>query len=124
MKLNRFAIPALALTLGVSGLILPQASAQQGPPPPGYGNGQGYGHDQGGWDTPPQEFRDIQRQGFHDGIEGARKDFGNHRQPNVNNREEYRNPRVPRELRHDYRDGFRRGYDAGVAHLMGEMGPR
>src|SRR6202012_530406 len=66
MKLNRLAIPALALALGTTGFVMAEAhSSPQGPPPPGYG----YGQDQGGWDAPPQEFRDIQRQGFHDGIE-------------------------------------------------------
>jgi hypothetical protein len=69
--------------------------------------------------VPPQEFRDIQRQGFHDGIEGARKDFDNHRHPDVNNRDEYRHPHVPPSARDDYREGFRRGYDAGVSHLYG-----
>ena len=87
MKLNRFALPVLAFALGTSGLVL----AEGAPPPPA----AGYGQAPGGWDTPPQEFRDIQRQGFHDGIEGARKDFDNHRAPNVNNRDEFRHPHVP-----------------------------
>ena len=69
--------------------------------------------------TFPSEFTDAQRRGFHDGIEGARKDYENHRAPNVNNRDEYRHPNVPRELRHDYRVGFEHGYDAGVRHMMG-----
>ncbi len=81
-----------------------------GPPPPGYG--------QGGWDAPPQEMNDVERRGFHDGLEGARKDYENHRPPNVNNRDEYRHPNVPPPLRHDYRMGFRRGYAAGVRHMM------
>jgi hypothetical protein len=75
--------------------------------------------DQGGWDAPPAEFRDIQRQGFHDGIEGARKDFDHHRAPNVNGREEYRHPHVDPSARDDYRDGFRRGYDVAMQHLQG-----
>jgi hypothetical protein len=79
----------------------------------------GYAQDHGDWDQPPQEFRDIQRQGFHDGVEGARKDFNNHRRPDVNNRDEYRHPHVPRSDRDDYREGFRRGYETGVAHLYG-----
>jgi hypothetical protein len=59
------------------------------------------------------------RRGFHDGIEGARKDYENHRPPNVNNRDEYRHPNLSRPLWRDYRAGFRRGYQAGVRHLMG-----
>ena len=56
-------------------------------------------------------------------IEGARKDFENHRRPNVNNRDEYRHPNVGGPARHDYRVGFRDGYQAGVAHNSGG-GPR
>ncbi len=67
----------------------------------------------------PSEYTDIQKRGFHDGMEGARKDYENHRRPDVNNRDEYRHPNVPRELRHEYREGFERGYDAGVRHMMG-----
>src|ERR1700675_313299 len=101
MKINRLAIPALAIALAAPGFVLAQSYA---PPAPGYGQGSG------GWDVPPQEFRDIQRQGYHDGIEGARKDFDNHRAPNVNNRDEYRHPHVSPSAREDYREGFRRGY--------------
>ena len=28
------------------------------------------------WDAPPREFNEVQRRGFHDGIEGARRDYG------------------------------------------------
>jgi len=97
------------------------AQYQPGPPPPppgAYQNGPG-----GGWDAPPTEFQEIQRRGFHDGIEGARKDFDNHRRPNVNNRDEFRHPNIERAFRRDYREGFRRGYDVGVSHLYGP-GPR
>jgi hypothetical protein len=64
-------------------------------------------------------LQEIQRQGFHDGIEGARKDFDNHRRPDVNNRDEYRTPQVRRDQREAYRDGFRRGYEQGSSHFMG-----
>ena len=85
---------------------------------------QGYGPGQGGWDAPPPAYRDAQKQGFRDGIEGARKDFENHRRPNVNNRDEYRHPSVPGALRRDYKQGFRQGYNAGVQHMSGGGGPR
>ena len=71
------------------------------------------------WDAVPDEFDALRRQGFHDGIEGARKDYENHRRPDVDNREEYRHPRLPVELRESYREGFRRGYRVGIDHLMG-----
>ncbi len=79
----------------------------------------GAAQDRGDWDAPPQEFRDVQRQGFQDGVEGARKDFDNHRPPNVENRDEYRHPHVPRDERADYREGFRQGYDRAMSHLNG-----
>jgi len=113
MKFNRLVAPALAIALATPGLVIAQSYA---PPPPGYGQAPG------GWDVPPQEFRDIQRQGYHDGIEGARKDFDNHRRPDVDNRDEYRHPHVSSSARADYRDGFRRGYDTAMSHLMN--GPR
>lgn len=69
------------------------------------------------WDAAPSEFREAQRQGFHDGIEGARKDFQNHRPPDVENRDEYRHPHVSRDLRQDYREGFRAGYDRAMSHM-------
>jgi hypothetical protein len=74
----------------------------------------------GAWSNAPSEFNDAQRRGFQDGMEGARKDYENHRTPNVNNRDEYRHPNVSKGLRHDYREGFQRGYDDGVRHMMGD----
>lgn len=82
----------------------------------------GYYQQQGGWDQPPQEYREWQRRGFHDGVEGARKDYENHRSPNVRNRDEFRHPNAPREFRRDYRDGFRRGYEMAEQHMMGDRG--
>ena len=106
MRLTHLATPALALFLGFGGL--PALHAQPGP---------GYGQER--WDAPPAEFSQAQRQGFVDGIDGAQKDFGNHRQPDVNNRWEFSHPRIPQEFWDAYRDGFRRGYDRAMAHLMG-----
>src|SRR5579863_567614 len=80
MHAKRIGMTAVALLLGLSMAPMAKSVAAQGPPP-------GYG-----WDAPPQELNDIQRQGFHDGIEGARRDVENHRQPNVENREEFRHP--------------------------------
>jgi hypothetical protein len=113
-------LSVVALTAGIllSGSVV-QAQYQQGPPPPG-----AYAQGPGGWDAPPQDFQDeMHRQGFHDGIEGARRDFDNHRRPNVNNRDEFRHPNVPRGARHAYREGFRRGYDVGVQHIYGSYDP-
>ncbi len=108
--------PGLALTalIAATSFSIPAIYAQQGPPPPGYG--PDYGHEP--WATPPAELQGVQAQGFHDGIEGARKDYQNHRPPNVENRDEYRHPSVPRHDREAYRQGFRHGYRVGVEHLM------
>ncbi|HZB88309.1 MAG TPA: hypothetical protein VE291_06610 [Terracidiphilus sp.] len=111
MHLKRIAIPALGLILSASGAGLAWAGGLA-PQPIQYG-------EEGRWDAPPHEMNEIARQGFHDGIDGARRDFDHHREPNVENREEYRHPHVPRDLRDAYRDGFRRGYDRATAHLQG-----
>jgi hypothetical protein len=97
-------------------LAIPPIYALQGPPPPPPGYGPGYGAEP--WAAVPPELQGAERQGFHDGIEGARKDAENHRPPSVENRDEYRHPGVPHRDRGAYRDGFRRGYQIGVDHLM------
>lgn len=111
-------IPTAALAIGLAipgGLLAVHAHAAAV-------NGAAIGvqdrdHD---WDRMPDEYNDIQRQGFHDGIEGARKDFENHRPASPENRDEFRHPHVPREMRHAYREAFRRGYRAGMRHMMGD----
>ena len=107
----------LAMAMMTAGVAVAQYGPPQGPPPPP----QGYGQDQAQqWEAPPPEFAAAQQRGFHDGIEGARKDFENHRPPNVNNRDEFRNPHfIPGPDRRDYRRGFRRGYDVAVQHMYG-----
>ncbi len=111
MNLPRIPMTAVALLLGLLSPALTKAvHAQQGPPP-------GYG-----WDAAPQELNEFQRQGFHDGIEGARRDLDNHRPPTPENRDEFRHPRVPEEMREAYRDGFRRGYRRAMEHMTGGQG--
>jgi hypothetical protein len=111
MKMRLFILPMLALSLAFVAPTSAKALAAAGSPA---ASGT---QDRSGWDQPPQEFRDAQRQGFHDGIEGARKDFDNHRPPSVENRDEYRHPHVSRDLRDDYREGFRAGYERAMSHL-------
>jgi hypothetical protein len=113
MMRNQLAISALALALSTSGFAMAQPFAAAAPAFQDHDRD----HDRD-WNLPPEEFRDIQRQGYHDGIEGARKDYDNHRRPDVNNRDEYRHPHVPESARADYREGFRRGYDSAWDHLM------
>ena len=113
MKAKWFAVPALsvAMLVGSSSLF---AQYYNGPPPqPGYGQAPA-------WDAAPPEFRAAQQRGFHDGVEGARKDYQNHRRPDVNNRDEYRRPNfIAPPDRRDYRYGFRQGYYAAVRHMYG-----
>jgi hypothetical protein len=116
MKLVRLALPALALALGTSALLMAHNGPAQDRPQQGYGQDHP-DHDRGGWDAPPQEFRDIQRRGFHDGVEAGRHDFESHRPPNVERRQEFRRPPVPPPARDEYREGFRRGYDSAFRHF-------
>lgn len=111
MKMKTFAIPVLSIAMLAGSAAV---SAQYyGPPQQGYNQGPA-------WDAVPPEFREAQQRGFHDGIEGARKDYEHHRRPDVNNRDEYRNPKFIRpEDRRDYREGFRRGYYVAVRHMYG-----
>jgi hypothetical protein len=103
------ALLALALPAGI-------ASAQyyQGPP-------QQPQYQDGGWEAPPGQFIAAQQRGYRDGVDGARKDFDNHRRPDVNNRDEFRNPHfIAPPDRHDYRMGFREGYRVAVQHIYGD----
>ena len=123
MMNNRFAAAALTLFLAAgTGAFAQNYGQNYGQ---GYGQPQqnGYGQPQGpgGWDSTPPEFREAQQRGFRDGVEGARKDFENHRPPNVNNRDEFRHPNfIQRPDRRDYKFGFKRGYDVGVRHIYGQ----
>ncbi len=83
---------------------------------------EAYGQERG-WEEAPREFNEAQRRGFHDGVEGAKRDFGNQRNPDVNNREEYRDPHIERELREVYRESFRRGYEVAASHLWNAPPP-
>ena len=95
------------LPLGAASAQYPQSGNQ-----PGYQQG-------GGWDAPPSEFTDdIQRRGFHEGIEAARADFANHVQPSPEGHEEFRHPQVPYPARDTYRDAYKRGYFVAVKHMQ------
>jgi hypothetical protein len=115
MKMKALAASLLALTLALAGVSAahalpgappqPQGYGPQGPPPPP------------GWDTVPGSYAsDVERRAYHEGLDGARKDRGNGRPPNVNNRDELRRPDfpVPPQLYRAYRRAFRAGYQRGV----------
>lgn len=103
MRSTLFLMPALAVTLFAAEK---SALAQRyyGPPPFAYG--------------PQQTEQAWEQRGFYEGMVGAEHDYWNHRQPNVNNRDEYRDPdSIPRWARHEYREGFARGYYLKVRQL-------
>ncbi len=100
----------------------PQAYPQQ-QGQPGYGQDRDrqdrerQDHDRNRWDAPPEEMQQFARQGFQDGMMGARSDMERRRRPYAAGRYEYRHPNgVPRDMRQDYRMGFQRGYDIAMQH--------
>ena len=111
MKTRGLTIAAMALFMASSTSAM--IAQYYGPPPARYAQERG-------WDQIPPEFRAAQQRGFRDGIEGAKRDFKNHRPPNVLNRDEYRDPHfISPPDRQDYRMGFRRGYDVAVRNIYG-----
>lgn len=73
------------------------------------------------WEKPAPHYEngsrdtlDYQRIGFNDGLIGAQKDLDSHRRPDINDREEFRNPNIPAGGRGDYQEGYRRGYEEGI----------
>ena len=103
MRLSRLLIPTFAIALIACAR---SALAQQFYEPPPFTYGQHEAEE--AWE----------QRGFYDGMKGAERDFGNRRRPDVNNREEYRDPDdVPGWARHEYREGFRRGYYIGVRRI-------
>lgn len=113
MKFNRLVLPVLAVSLSAPcfTLALPTAAPAA------------YAAQDNSWETAPSEFTEIQRQGYHDGVEAARKDFDHHRRSDVMNRKEYRHPKVAPSGRKDYREGFKRGYDAAAEHIHDQYTP-
>lgn len=112
MTCKPIVLSLLAFLLASSESFIANASSAEGPP-------SQFAQQGNTWDSPPWQFNEIQRRGFQDGINGARKDLDNHRQPNVNNREEYQHPSVPEQMRSQYRQGFELGYQRAVGQLTG-----
>ncbi len=125
MPPHRLAILAIALFLFAAEPGTVKASGQSQSQPPSAQNSasvsaqtQNRAVDPDAWDTPPDGLQDIQLKGFREGIASARKDFDKHREPNVQDRVEYRNPHLPAEQKEPYRDGFSRGYERGASHFI------
>lgn len=107
---------SIAAFSAVTLLTVPPSNAAANPAPT---PAQNYGYGRQAWDTPPPQLRGVERQGFMDGIRGARKDAENHRRFDVNNRDEYRHPHYRGREREAYRHGFREGYRVAVEHMTG-----
>jgi hypothetical protein len=101
MKRTLFLVSAFAVTL--LGAKIAGAQEYYGP--------QQYYYEQ------QQAERAWERQGYYAGVRGADRDFQNRRRPDVNNRHEYRDPHLPRWERHEFREGFRRGYYERVKQI-------
>ncbi len=115
MKLKAIAIPALTVALATSAGWMTAKAYAASPAQPAAGFYQEHG-----WDEPPSEFRDAQRKGFHEGVEAARHDFDKRSHKDADDHEMYKHPPVEREMRNDFREGFRRGYQVAMDHLKGE----
>lgn len=113
MNFNRLATAALFSSL----LIMPAAPAAAEPAAPALGQYRDEGMYSG-------RIFQARRRGFEEGMEGAIRDFGNRRRPDPDNRDEFRHPPVPGELRDAYRDGFERGYQQAMSELMNGGGDR
>lgn len=103
-KFTHAMIVAAALMAGVtvSPIAVPQATAQIS--------------FHFGWQQPPREYRDIQRQGFHAGIEAASHDLDHGMRPDPSRHVEFRRPGVPPGQRDDFRRGFQNGYEVAYQH--------
>lgn len=104
-------VSALAVSLGLpAGIAGISAHAATAPAASGF-------YQERQWDQPPDEYRDVQRQGFHDGVDAARDDWSARRHKDADDHERYRHPPVDRGMRDDYREGFRRGYQVAMDHM-------
>lgn len=117
MNLKPFAMSLLALSLCSAGAMKIKAQeAPPPPPPPGYAQ-LSYSQDRD-WDRAPDEYRDAQRHGFHEGVEAARRDFADRRHADADDHEVYKHPPVEGgEARRDFREGFKEGYHRAMDHM-------
>ncbi|SRR6266567_3951485 len=112
MKVKALTISALTIALAAP-VGWTTAKAYAAPLPAGI-------YQERSWEEPPEEYREAQRKGFHEGVEAARRDFERRSHKDADDHEAYRHPRVERSLRDEYREGFRRGYDAAKRHMSEE----
>jgi hypothetical protein len=102
MKRTLFLVSAFAVTL-LGGAKVAKAQEYYGP--------QQYYYEQ------QQTERAWEREGYYAGVRGADRDYQNGRRPDVNNRHEYRKPHLPGWEKHEFQEGFRRGYYERVKQI-------
>ena len=69
------------------------------------------------WDRTPDGYRDAQRQGFHEGMEAARRDYMNRRHADADDHDVYKHPPVDERDRGQFREGFKEGYRRAMNHM-------
>ena len=109
--ISRASIAVMASAL----IAVPAARAYHAPGQDGYDRDQRR-YLEGGM---PPRLQQIMQEGFTEGERGAQKDAGNHRDWNVNNRDEYRNPHYEGLQREAYQCSFRLGYRFAVERMTG-----
>jgi hypothetical protein len=100
--LSMFAAVALMAGMTVIPATLPQATAQIS--------------FHLGWQQPPNEYNQVQQQGFHAGIDAARHDIDHGLSPDPHRHGEFRRPEVQGNMREDFRHGFQHGYEVAYQH--------
>ena len=122
MNTKYFAVATLSLSLALPlGLSTQKAHAAQ---PAGVGQYQDrqdrndrMDRQDRQWDQAPNEYREAQRMGFQDGIEAARHDYQGRRHKDADDHDRFKHPPVEREMRNEYRDGFKHGYSEAMHHM-------
>ena len=114
MKIRWIAPSLLALCVASTGGAL-KASAHEAQPVPGAAQYQDRDHDR--WSEPPEEYREAQRRGFHEGVEAARQDFTERRHADADDHQTYKHPPVEESMRSEFREGFREGYRRAMDHM-------
>ncbi len=97
MRLKLLALTAMSLPLLLAGCA--HERPYYPPPPP-----------------PPDAYQAIAQQGYHDGVEAARKDMNHGLPPDAERHPRFRRPPVPPPAWEDYRHGFRDGYRQVFEH--------
>lgn len=75
---------------------------------------------EGGWQPmePQGSWSHAWHSGFRDGVDAARHDVDAGRPPDPRRHDKFRHPDLPRDQRHDFREGFERGYHMVYEHRM------